>query len=922
MPSLPSAFFSISSARRCHAACAFRVFSLCLLLGALSGLGAAQTPAPASFSTAQLFDTGFESLTHGGAVEAIALGDFNNDGKADLVAVGAGCSCPAVVTTFLSNGEGSFTLHQQTTLTQRNSNDEPNYNNANLIATGDFNHDGNLDFAVYMGGGGSRTNYLDVYLGDGTGGFTYSNSYSVGSTGSVGLNDGVTAADVNGDGKLDLLGINSGDNSVTVLLGNGDGTFQTGALYTACNVTYCYPLAITVADFNKDGHPDVALADAVGGIDILLNKGNGTFQAPVLYAAPACSSGANPCYGGNPYGEATIASAYLNGDKDLDLVITANSGVWVYLGNGNGTFKTPVNYSFPNANSLVIADVNGDKKLDLIATDFFNNSVWILLGKGNGTFEPGMAYTTDWFPQALVVVDFNGDGLLDLAMGSDSGPDITLAFGNGDGTFRAGGNYNNGDWIGQVAADFNGDGNPDVMTFSSSKVAVTLGNSHGVLGTPIITTPPQSIAWAAAGDVNGDGKADLILSAQTNTTHGEMAVLLGKGNGTFGSQVTYSTGDTTYPGVITLADVNKDGKLDIIETNGDNTVSVLLNTGKGKFGTPIVFSGGNGGLIATGDFNKDGKLDLAINDWNNNSIDIFLGNGNGTFQPLVAYPVVNHPEWIAVGDFRNNGKLDLATGGYSVTGGEFSSSGLAILLGNGDGTFGSATYYSTYPTGSPDDDADSGVVADVNLDGIPDLVVTFRATNLDFGPCCDQSTDVGLGIFLGNGDGTFTFENPEGELGLAGGPFLVGTGSLGGGIVAADFNSDGAVDAAVLNEHNFGGGYGQAYTTMLLNRTAPVSVSPLSVKFASYSVGTASPAGTVIVTNDQASTLSITSVTLGGTDPGDFSDTSGCKSTLLPGADCTISITFKPTQTGSRTASLTISDSAGTKTVALSGTGK
>lgn len=273
-------------------------------------------------------------------------------------------------------------------------------------------------------------------------------------------------------------------------------------------------------------------------------------------------------------------------------------------------------------------------------------------------------------------------------------------------------------------------------------------------------------------------------------------------------------------------------------------------------------------------------------------------------------------------DFNNDKKLDLATGGYSVTDGGFNNAGIAILLGNGDGTFGSATYYSTYPASFPNDDPDTAVVADVNLDGIPDLVFTFDNTHLGSGGCCNTPANIGLGIFLGNGDGTFTFENPGGEPGIAGGPFLVGTGSLGGGLVAGDFNSDGTMDVAVLNAHNFGGGAGEAYTTVLLNNTAPVRVSPLKMKFPSRKVGTTSPASTVVLTNDQATSLSVTSVSMEGADPGDFPFKSACKATLLPGADCTISVAFKPSVTGSRTASLLITDSVGAQTVQISGTGK
>src|SRR5580704_5629954 len=133
MPSLSSA---PRSACGSLARCFVQFLSLSIMLCAVVSLGAAQTPPPASFTNAQLFDTGFAGLGHGGTPQAIAVGDFNGDGKKDLVVVGANCTCPAVVATFLGDGEGSFTLHQQTTL-----NGGPAGNEPNLIATGDFNRD-------------------------------------------------------------------------------------------------------------------------------------------------------------------------------------------------------------------------------------------------------------------------------------------------------------------------------------------------------------------------------------------------------------------------------------------------------------------------------------------------------------------------------------------------------------------------------------------------------------------------------------------------------------------------------------------------------------------------------------------------------------------------------------------------------------
>lgn len=872
--------------------------------------------APAKFTSASLVDTGYEALAHGGQVQSIASGDFNGDGKQDLLTIGV-CSCPPAYELFLGNGNGTFSSKGIQTLSQRNANDGIAENNANVVAVGDFNGDGHLDFAVYMNGGsGSGSDYLDVYLGDGTGSFTFSNNYTVGKTGATGIADGVTAADVNGDGKLDLLAINSGDNSVTVLLGKGNGTFQTGVLYSACTVTDCEPIAITTGDFKNDGHPDIAIVDNAGGIDILLNNGAGTFAAPVYYSAPGCAT-ASPCIQGFPYGESGIAAADLRSDNKIDVVITSDTGVWVYLGNGNGTFQKPVNYAFPYGDTVAIVDVNGDKKLDLVAPDLFNNSVWVLLGNGDGTFKPGVAYATDWSPESVVVADFNQDGKLDFAVGSDTSPMVTLALGNGDGTFRAGQNYDIGNWGGEVAADFNGDGNLDVAVYVNGTIQVMLGNSHGILGSPITTTfGGGNLIWMAAADVNGDGKQDLVGAFQ-GPNPSEIVVLIGNGNGTFKTPVFYSTGSSENPAFMVLGDFNNDGKPDAVVSNADGSISVLLNKGGGVFGTATVIPGATkaGAWLATGDFNKDGKLDLVAADSGDNSVNILLGKGNGTFDSPSATEVDHSPGWVTVGDFNKDGNLDVATGGNSVGSDSFNDGGIAILLGNGEGALGSPTYYSLYPN-TTNVSPSAAVVADVNGDGNPDLLVSFATTHISF-QCCFAPANVGIGIFLGKGDGTFEFENAEQEAGVVGGPFLIGTGSY--DLVAGDFNNDGAIDAAVLNQYNFGGGSGLAYVTMLLNTTLPISISPLTAKFGAHHVGTPST-GTVVITNNSTSSDSVVA-SLSGADAKDFTF-SGCTAKLNGGGQhCTITVTFTPSAGGKRTATLNLTIGGKAYASQLTGTG-
>jgi len=897
---------------------------LCAVL-LLAATAFAQTPAPARFTSA-LLDAGY--FPSGTTMESVATGDFNGDGKPDLLIAGGGNShgsnCPLAI--WLGNGDGTFTPPESTECIKRNNNDGIGEHAPTMLAVGDFNGDGQLDFAVFIGGsGGSGTNYLDVYLGDGAGGFSFSNSYSVGITGLGGpYNQGVVAGDVNGDGKLDLVAVDGwNDNTITVFMGNGDGTFQAGAVYPACNVSGCTVNSLALGDFNGDGHPDVAVGTAGtsqgGGISVLLNSGNGTFGAPGFYAGSS-TIGFACCGDSNP----DVATADLRSDGKVDVVMTGSAGPWVFLGNGDGTFQAGVNYGVPFADSIAIADINGDKKPDLVASDFFESAVFVLAGNGDGTFKPAAGYTTDWFPQSIVIADFNGDKKLDFASGDDSGPYVSVVLGNGDGTFRAGVNYDaNQPWNApEVVADFNNDGNLDVAidgNFGGGTINVMLGSSHGVLGTPIVVAAggTYSLGALAAGDVNGDGKADIVAGANMGGGVYDIQVFLGKGNGTFASPVLYSTGVSDNPGPVVLADVNGDGKLDVLISNADGSLSVLLNKGKGVFGTAKVISGVATGeeWLAAADFNGDGKVDVVLADTGNNTLNVLLGKGNGTFQSAVKYPVQNNPQFISVASLRGNGILDLITGGYSVGSGNGGGGGIGILLGNGDGTFGNPAYYNPYAGGDANVNPLSAAVADVNLDGKPDVLVTFDSEHT--GPCCPVSTNynIGLGIFLGNGDGTLTYQAP-----LPNGtatPYIVGAGAQ--YVLAGDFNGDGAADAAVLNLDN--GNSGNS-VTMLLNTTLPVSISPLQMNFPAQTVGTTSKPQTVLLTNNQTTSLTINGAALGGSDPGDFSETSACPKSLPASAHCNISVQFTPKATGSRSATLSIKDALGVQSVKLSGTGK
>ena len=387
---------------------------------------------------------------------------------------------------------------------------------------------------------------------------------------------------------------------------------------------------------------------------------------------------------------------------------------------------------------------------------------------------------------------------------------------------------------------------------------------------------PQSVA---VGDFNGDGKPDLAV---VNSYSNNVSILLGNGDGTFQIHVDYPTG--AQPGSVAIGDFNGDGKLDLAVVNSySNNVSVLLGNGNGTFQPAVSYGTGSGtgpAFVAVGDFNHDGKLDLAVANSNSTYVSVLLGNGDGTFQTAVNYDVGGAPTSIAVGDFNHDGKLDLAVA-VPVPG---PSTYVSVLLGNGDGTFQTAVNYNAPYA------PDAVAVGDFNGDGNLDLVVGNRSSNIS--------------VFLGNGDGTFrTAVNYS-------------AGYNPSSVAVGDFNNDGTLDLAVANS-------GSSTTVTVLLQSPTVSLSNTRLTYANQVVATSSASQTVTLSNTSALALNISSIVITGTNATDFAQTHTCGASLSPGASCTISLTFKPTQVGSRAASVTITDNAAVspQQIALSGTG-
>jgi len=372
-------------------------------------------------------------------------------------------------------------------------------------------------------------------------------------------------------------------------------------------------------------------------------------------------------------------------------------------------FSKPVAYPSEGRvpNFLSMADVNGDSIADLIVLN--NNSdgnscftanppqgtVSILLGNSDGTFKPAITYDSGGFcPVAVTAGDLNGDGHPDvIVLNCDpiaqancpwaQPSNVGVLLGNGDGTFSAAVTYNSADsGPGSVLlADFNADGKVDVAIIQGGTASILLGNGDGSLQAPVSYDLGITLASGALGDVNGDGKPDLVARGcfrplPSTTCLGAVAVLLGNGNGTFQSVVSYDSAPAGASG-IAIGDLNGDGHPDLVFTdqfahpyNGPGLVTILLGNGDGTFGPPHGYytKGQFSTSVAIADINLDGIPDVIVSSaytgFQNNRegrIDLFVGNGDGTFQPSKAYAAgANGSQAVLAGDFNRDGKSDIA----------------------------------------------------------------------------------------------------------------------------------------------------------------------------------------------------------------------------------------------------------------------
>jgi Big-like domain-containing protein/VCBS repeat protein/FG-GAP repeat protein len=566
------------------------------------------------------------------------------------------------------------------------------------------------------------------------------------------------------------------------------------------------PQAVAIADFNGDGIPDLAVVNtASNSVSILLGNGDGTFTAK---ACPNCTTGTGP------YGIAV--GNFGNGQLDLVVTNSSANSVSILLGNGDGTFQAPVTISTGAGSvpeGVAVGDFNGDGNLDFVVTDSgstgtFSDKVGVFLNNGgtSGTsFAAQVTYSTGFSPVSVVVGNFHSkigtDNILDLAVANKSNSGTISVFrGNSNGTFQGQLQYTVGGIPTSITAgDFNSDGYTDLAVASQpvspslqGTVEVLLGaglgsfsglETYNVGSSPGVSSSPTSVA---TGVFTTSGHLDLAVTAANDNT---LNVLTGNGDGTFNDTIEarYGTGATPYSAVV--ATLIPNGKSDVVVANfGAASVSVLMGNGDaiGSFQSRVDYdSGPQPNSVVVGDFNNDGIPDLAFADGDcatpctPNSISIILGNSNpttgianGTFGAQATFTTLTGSETdtdtyaLVAADFNGDGNLDIAAVNNNTN-------NVVILLGNGDGTFQAPLgpyAVGTQPTGI--------AVRDFNGDGFPDLAVTNYGSNT-------------VSVLLNKGDGTGTFN--------AAVPYNVGHGPY--AIATANFNSsDTFPDLVVVNE--------------------------------------------------------------------------------------------------------------------------
>jgi hypothetical protein len=613
------------------------------------------------------------------------------------------------------------------------------------VIAADVDGDGALDL-ISADSGSDR---LSIFINNGAGSFQSANLIATG-----GDPEAVAAADVDGDGDLDLISADSSSNRLSIFINNGAGSFQ----LTNTIMNRASPKAVVAVDIDEDGDVDLISADSGSMLlSILINDGSGSFSASSTISVT-----------NEP--EALI-TADVDGDKKVDLICAFRFGtsLSIFMNNGSGGFSTsPTTISTGSEpRSVSAADVNGDGAVDLISASFVEDQLLVFMNNGSGGFStPNTILNTGTAPRVVVSADINGDGHVDLLSADRNSNQLSLFVGDGSGAFVVATPATIPIGVqaeALIAADIDGNGQVDLISADSGSQQLSLFlNARSASFSPSISLPIDSAAkprFVIAGDINGDKNIDLISADDSGS--GQLSVFLGDGLGAFpvASRSTLNTGGS--PQAVTAADIDGDGNIDLISADsGSNQLSIFTNMGSGSLQSPVtIATGSSPQAVTAADIDGDGNIDLISADSGSNQLSIFTNMGSGLFQPTNTITTGNSPQAVTAVDVDGDGNIDLISA-------DRGADQLSIFINDGSGAFNPVNS-SMVMTGT---DPDSVITADIDRDGDLDLI------------CSDRRQSNQLSIFINDGSGAFSAANP------------IPAGNDPRSVTAADVDGDGDVD--------------------------------------------------------------------------------------------------------------------------------
>jgi hypothetical protein len=695
---------------------------------------------------------GLPSVPWPEAVEAsqTAIVDLDGDGASDIVVLGFG------VATLRGHGDGTFDCrvdHVAGALPV-------------TMLTGDLNRDGHPDVVTVNRGPDENSPSLAILLGTGTGDLTAPTHVALDE-----LPGTIAIGDLDEDGAADLVMTTSV--GVSVLRNHGDASFDPPTVIDVGGTAG----SVAIGDFDASPGLDLAVTyqpPQMGGsnapptppfLALLSGNAHGAFRDPIAIPITGAPS--------------SLTTADVDGDGRTDLVMVNAYGIvatWLQRPGGFTWVSSQDQIEGP----AVVGDLDRDGHADLIS--FTGDGMRVDRGQADGSFLPGLSLSPIGVLGAGASLDdVNGDGLVDLVYVGDGfgrpGNAIAVLLGRGDGSFVTS-SVTSDDISGEnfIAADFDEDGELDVITTINNSIApsVRMFRGDGLGGftdVPSDLALPGYFTSLSTGDIDGDGHADLVTTDKWHdqTEAPSVEVLRGHGDGTFEAAQSFPISDSGWSTV--FADLNGDGHLDVIVAVGGNFLAateldVLLGNGDGTLQPARAITPGRVVVsLAMADVDRDRHADIVAG--THGDALVFLGNGDGTFQAPLDTPVdpLLAMMMVSTGDLDGDGNIDLVAGNLDGLSPNLAGK-VAVLRGNGDGTFASPTFY--------ENPADEEFVAMVDLD---------RDGHLDV-----LTTGGVIGVLRGLGDGTLARR------------VLFGTPPSGvGGVVTADIDHDGKLDVVTMN---------------------------------------------------------------------------------------------------------------------------